>query len=389
MPPTKQLVIRNFAQITEARIGLGDLTIVVGPQATGKSLALQWLKLAIDGNRVLGTLAEFGFDWSKDPKKLCSLVFGEGMETALRPETKVTFGAGEVSLARLAKGKRRTEPHEMFYVPAHRALTVSSGWPAQFRSAPPDAPFVVRAFGEELAQILGTGAGADRETLFPLDRRLKAEVRDAIDEAIFHGAKLELRTQGGGRRDLQLSHGQSTPLSYLGWTAGQREFVPLMLGLYYALPSGHRPRRDPLEWIVVEEPEMGLHPRGILSVMVLVFELLSRGYKVVLSTHSPLVLNVAWALRVLANRQRGAPTRVLEMFGLPSNNATLKLAKAALDARVTVTSLDFDPKHPRRVISKDISALDPASPDMVEAGWGGLTGYSARIADVISAAAVD
>ena len=62
MPKTDHLVIQNFAQIAEARIGLSDLSVLVGPQATGKSLALQWLKLAVDGNRVLGTLSEQGFD---------------------------------------------------------------------------------------------------------------------------------------------------------------------------------------------------------------------------------------------------------------------------------------------------------------------------------------
>jgi hypothetical protein len=40
------LQVRNFAQIKDARIEFGDLTILVGPQATGKSLVLQWFKAA-------------------------------------------------------------------------------------------------------------------------------------------------------------------------------------------------------------------------------------------------------------------------------------------------------------------------------------------------------
>ena len=34
--------------------------------------------------------------------------------------------------------------------------------------------------------------------------------------------------------------------------------------------------------------------------------------------------------------------------------------------------------------TQDISSLDPSSESMIEAGWGGLTEYGGRIADVIA-----
>ena len=34
--------------MNEAEISFGDLTVFVGPQATGKSIALQFLKLLVD-----------------------------------------------------------------------------------------------------------------------------------------------------------------------------------------------------------------------------------------------------------------------------------------------------------------------------------------------------
>jgi hypothetical protein len=376
MPSRRDLVIRNSAHIAEARVGLGDLSVIVGPQATGKSLALQWLKLAIDGHRVLGALAEHGFDWGADPAKLAGLFFGEGMESAWRPQTQVLYGQVPVDLAQLAKGRRRSEQHRLFYVPAHRALTISGGWPTPFRSPPPDTPFVVRAYGERVAEILTTSRATDGTTLFPLERRMKAGLRKAVDDAILHGASIELRTRGV-RREVQIVHG-GTRLSYMAWTAGQREFVPLLLGLYDALPSGKSSRRQPLEWVVIEEPEMGLHPKAILAVMQLVFELLSRGYKVVLSTHAPLILHTLWAVRLLRGRP-GAPERVLEMLGQSSSPGTRKLAEAALEATVAVTYLDF--RDDQRVYSQDISGLDPAAVDDSEAGWGGLTALSSRISD--------
>jgi hypothetical protein len=384
MSKMPELTIRNFAQIAEVCVKIGDLTVVVGPQATGKSLALQWLKLAIDGNRVLHMLTHYGFDWGGDPSKLAGLFFGEGMESAWSPRTEVTYGRAQIDLAALARGNRSSQPHRLFYVPAHRALTISGGWPAAFRSSPPDTPFVVRAFGERVAETLATSRGFGEATLFPVPRRLPADVRDLLDQAIFHGAKVKLHTLGQ-RRELQIVHGKSN-LSYMAWTAGQREFVPLLLGLYDVLPLGKIPDAMRLEWVVIEEPEMGLHPKGILAVVLLVFALLSRGYKVVLSTHSPLVLNVLWAVGLVRNR-RGAPTRVLEMFDLPMNPNTLPLADAALKARFSVTYFDFG--RDGRVRSKDISGLDPASMDDAESGWGGLTLFNSRIADRVAAAIGD
>src|SRR5262245_1327289 len=100
----------------------------------------------------------------------------------------------------------------------------------------------------------------------------------------------------------------------MSWTDGQSEFIPLLLGAYHLLPKG-KPRQSETTWVVIEEPEMGLHPRGISAVMLLVLDLLSRGYKVVLSTHAPLVLDVLWALQRL--KRHGARWQaVLKLFGI-------------------------------------------------------------------------
>jgi predicted ATPase len=49
MPNTvERLRIENFGPIVEAEVEFGDLTVFVGPQATGKSLFLQIFKLLQD-----------------------------------------------------------------------------------------------------------------------------------------------------------------------------------------------------------------------------------------------------------------------------------------------------------------------------------------------------
>jgi glycine/D-amino acid oxidase-like deaminating enzyme len=44
----RTLRAERFAQIRDASIQFGDLTVLVGPQANGKSILLQLLKLAVD-----------------------------------------------------------------------------------------------------------------------------------------------------------------------------------------------------------------------------------------------------------------------------------------------------------------------------------------------------
>jgi AAA domain, putative AbiEii toxin, Type IV TA system len=164
------------------------------------------------------------------------------------------------------------------------------------------------------------------------------------------------------------------------WTAGQREFTPLLLGLYRVLPERNRRKEPDLEWVIIEEPEMGLHPQALNAVMALVLDLLWRGYRVVLSTHSPFVLDVVFAIQSLKGRQQG-PRRLREAFGLSSGSSGSFIAEA-LDKSIRTYSLEFVDN--RRVKSQDISSLDPGADDQSTAGWGGLTGFSGRFGKAIS-----
>jgi len=67
--------------------------------------------------------------------------------------------------------------------------------------------------------------------MFPLDRRLKKPLRDSVDQAIFHGARMELDESQLQRRIVLTINGAKLP--YMTWSAGQREFMPLLLGLYW------------------------------------------------------------------------------------------------------------------------------------------------------------
>jgi predicted ATPase len=59
--------------------------------------------------------------------------------------------------------------------------------------------------------------------------------------------------------------------------------------LYWLMPSAGTPRRKGVDWVVIEEPEMELHPQAIQSVPLICLELMQRSYKVVMSTINTLL----------------------------------------------------------------------------------------------------
>lgn len=369
-PP--ELRVAHFAQIESANIRFGDLTVLVGPQATGKSLLLQWLKVAIDSGEVVHALQEAGHDTST-VENLIDLIFGEGMSSAwVEGKTAVSFGGRRLHPRAWTRGVKKAGG-AVFFVPAHRALLLAEGWPAPFSKLNADTPVVARLFSQNLYQRF---SGQQSKALFPVERTLKEQYRDLIDQAVFHGAQIALEKEGLRYR-LRLHYKTGAKLPFMTWTAGQREFTPLLLGLYHVLPARKEKKRADIDWVIVEEPEMGLHPHAIEVFMLLVLDLLWRGYRVVLSTHSPLVLEVIWGIRQLS--KIGAPWQSLcDSFGVRGSKAVKLVMEHALKADYRVYFHDID-NRTGHVTTRDISALDPDSPAESEADWGGLTRFSSRV----------
>jgi hypothetical protein len=375
-----RLRIRNFAHLDDVDIRFGDLTTLVGAQGTGKSIALQWLKVSVDGRQITDALKDAGA--VDDPDVLIDLVFGVGMGSGWSENSDVRFGGRSIrpkNVQRQGDGVER-----VFFIPAHRAMLVSDGWAAPFQKLTADTPVVARLFSQNLFDRFNRPGS---RALFPQDRLLKKIIREQIDSAVFHGGTVALERDERHARRLKLSHGD-TQLPFMTWTAGQREFTPLLLGLYHLLPPRKNTKVPGIDWVVIEEPEMGLHPRAIMAFMLLVLDLMWRGYRVVLSTHSPLIVHVLYALREL-KEQRARWQLVCDGLGIePKQRRSLKaVAERALEAEYRTFLLHFGPNG--RVRSKDVSSLDPASDDADVAGWGGLSGFSAQLGDAVRQAALD
>jgi hypothetical protein len=369
------LTIRNFAQIEEVNLTFGDLTVLVGAQGTGKSLALQWLKTAMDGKQIAAALDAAG--QSPKPEILIDLIFGVGMNSAWRGDSEVIFEGKRLTLRTIAKigdGKERA-----FFIPAHRAMLIMDGWAAPFQKLAADTPVVARIFSDNLYRLF---TSRDGEALFPLAGVLKREYRDLINDAVFHGGTVGLEQDQQHSKRLKLGYG-AAKLPFMTWTAGQREFTPLLLGLYHLLQPRKQQKRLDIDWVIIEEPEMGLHPQALTVFLLLALELLKRGYRVVLSTHSPHVLTAMWMLRRL-RETKARPQLLCEAFGVKPTKPLLEVAAKALKASCYVHLLEF---HKGTVRSKDISTLDPGSDDDDIAGWGGLAGFSEQFSDAVRRAA--
>ena len=372
------LRVEHLGQIENADVRFGDLTILVGPQATGKTIFLEMLKLLVDTGAILADLKRYGLDWDRDTDQFLDTYLGEGMHGVWRQgRSRISFNGKTVDLENLVSRQKRNKEESMFFIPAQRVLTLGKGWPRPFADFSAGDPFTVRDFSDKLRLLMESGLGK-RGLAFPQTGRLKAEIRDLLDQTVFRDYELGEDKDLAQKRLVLRSSAKDHPLPFMVWSAGQREFVPLLLGFYWLLPSTKLRRRGNLQWVVIEEPEMGLHPKAISAVLLLVLELLSRGYRVCLSTHSPHVLDVAWALKVF-QQHNADPKRLLELFGVRNTGPMILMARAVLGKDVRVHY--FDPESGR---TTDISNLDPGAVETTESDWGGLTEFSGRVADVVA-----
>ena len=372
----KRLALKNIGQIQAADLTFGDLTVLVGPQASGKSIALQWLKLLQDTGLIQKQLDTYGLDYEGKLPQFLDVFFGEGMHSIWRSNSEVCFDGRVIDVAKRIGRQQVDKSESVFLIPAQRVLALPNGWPRPFQGYSAGDPYAVRAFSEQL-RVLMDREFTDTGPLFPKSNRLKSDYRALLQESVFADFKLSVDKVQSQKR-LVLASGDDN-LPFMVWSAGQREFVPLLLGLYWLMPPAKVPRRNEIEWVIIEELEMGLHPRAIATVLLIVLELMTRGYRVCLSTHSPQVLELVWALEAL-RKHKGAPDALLDLFSAPHSKPLRDMAVAAL-AKISKVYY-FDPAGPVR----DITELDPSSDVAQEASWGGLLEFSSKANDTVARA---
>lgn len=375
----RTLSVHSLGQLTQANIEFGDMTILVGPQASGKSIFLQLLKLTLDYGDIVRTIKKYGFDWQGKMEDFLSLYFGEGMSNIWQPTTEIRVDEKPFDLPQVLSRRGRKKDESLFLIPAQRVIILKNGWPRPFTDYDTGDPYAVKSFSEHLRQLMEAGLGSGKGAIFPQTGRMNQLIREAIEASIFSGAELKLDSSGVRKRIMLSVGNQQLPV--MVWSAGQREFMPLLLGLYWLMPSSKISKRKEIEWVVIEEPEMGLHSQAISALLLAFLELVHRGYKVIVSTHSPQILEMVWGLQLLS--QRNAPVDAfLRTFNLPRWGFSIALGEDILRQRLFKTYY-FD-RHNDSVTVKDISTLDPGNADEAIADWGGLTAFSSRVSDIVS-----
>lgn len=381
----QKLRVKDFGPIKTADVTFGDMTLFVGPQASGKSILLQLLKLIIDKDFVPSILDLNNYEWGKSREKFLELYFGEGMASVWNKDTDIRFNDDPFKIAGIlneTKQAKRAGKEKLFYIPAQRVVTMAQGWPRAFSTFDIGDPFVLKQFSEtirtlmekETSKMLGTGG-----RVFPKSDRIKGALRKMLNESIFHGGEIVSDEHSLKKRFVMNIGGSHLP--FMTWSAGQKEFMPLLLSFYHLIPPANDVLREKIKWVVIEEPEMGLHPRAIQSAMVIFLELLARGYKVVVSTHTPVLLELAWAIKYI-KEYSGAASDMFELFSLPENASLQKVFDTVINDKVFNTFYFELGKNGATV--KDISSLDAGSDDASTSNWGGLSEFGSKASDVVS-----
>jgi hypothetical protein len=176
-----RLQVRNVGQIKQADVTFGDLTVLVGPQATGKSIFLQLLKLVVDRDHIHKTFARYNVNVSGDDKAFLDGYFGDGMSGLCTAESEIKVDNIAVSLADYATASKRRNPQELlFFIPAQRVVSLRDGKTQNFGQFNFGDPYALRAFSDAVHDLLQNQFGGKSGEIFPQPNRLNPILRAPI-----------------------------------------------------------------------------------------------------------------------------------------------------------------------------------------------------------------
>ncbi len=343
------LKVRNFGQIKEADVEFGDLTIIVGQQASGKTLFLELLKLLHESKGISKRYEEI---FPRTPEEKIKAYFGQSMDNILTDDTLIELNGNKITKSTIwDMGDGNYD--NILYIPAQRALCFDEG---RLKSSTDftESPEVINLFLNHLTnQIYERASIAAKKTDF-----LKF---DGFKNPIFYNAEVGLKKEPKGSSLVLRLNGDIIP--YMAWSSGQREFTPLLLALERFSKIGKQQN------IIIEEPEIGLHPKAVLDFMKIITNNYLNDRQIIISTHSNVPLEFAWTIDNLPQNQVGFLT---ELFGGTLNSISNKKIKVyAFENNNGETSV------------KDISNLNTLSENTIEAEWGGLTNFISRATELM------
>ena len=377
----EHLSIRHLGSINDIDIEFGDLTFFVGPQASGKSLTLEALKLIEDRDSIIDTLDKYNYIIGHNPQRILNIYFGEGLGKMWSDETYLELDGRRLTLKDIAN-KSQNKESSIFYVPAQRIACMGDGYPKFFNDFSFTTPYVLRDFSEILRTFVQLNI-ADAGKVFPIKSRFSNIQKEAFDKSIFHKGKITLSETAGQRKMFLDIDGLSIP--FMAWSTGQKEFMPLLLAFYCLAESPSKvAKKDKYSTVIIEEPEMGLHPKAIESILLQICELICEGYKVIVSTHSSLFIEFAWAFNTLKkNNESDIHAALCDLFKVKTTSSVGKMLGKFIENSIRTYFFSLSGET-GSVSAKDISSRDDMSDEVDLSEWGGIMDFATRTNDTVS-----
>jgi predicted ATPase len=262
----EQVEVQGFGCVQQATLRLGRLHALVGPNDSGKTTLLRAISMAVSGQVVQGLgPAPWASTHAPSPKavsasRVVQPVKGAKAAAAVTASFACKPGTDlGTAIAGFARGVGflRVEP-----AMARQAMGLLNDRTAIPRLAPN-----------------AHGLAAWYDALMNRDLDAFVAIREEFASLFPAGGRLALVNEGPGKAfRLLLADGQEVP------AAAMSE------GMLYWLAFRFLRHIDPPSILLIEEPENGLHPARIREVMAVLREV-SKTTQIVLTTHSPLVLN--------------------------------------------------------------------------------------------------
>ena len=263
----EKIRIQNFKCLRDVEVDLGPLNVLIGPNDSGKSSFLQAIGVFRVGS--IGNTPE-SMIWNRDKRLTPTLtVTGDSqtLEFALSSPQSRAFSFGGEFLENLASSETyRLNP---------RLLRGESQARNETR---------LNAEGSNLAAVLHAMLiGADRRTFFEIEKQFCAEIPTLKEISTPVAAP-----PGTHRIEFSLNIDITPPVTI---SAEEASDGAMLLLAFLVIVHGRAP-----DILMIEEPENGLHPSRLKMVIDLL-RMISKGEignkprQVIITTHSPLLLN--------------------------------------------------------------------------------------------------
>ena len=278
-----EIEVKNFKTLRDVRIPLAPgITVMVGANNSGKSNALAVLKLLRESIRqedlALAVEALGGAKSlrSRNMQRLVEVTATAekaGVRTRYKLKLLGLFGeqrvweptddASEEARSMLSASLAETTVHDLSVAALRAPALVQQG-----ATLGPD--------GRDIAAVLDNLAGENPSLRDAIDEMVRGSAREVKRIVTRSGAEPGTKVLGVEERD--------------GRVYGAEDMSDGLL-LFIGLAVAAQLKQGPMGILAIEEPERGIHPRRLRDLIDNLLRLTKSGIQVVLTTHSPTLLD--------------------------------------------------------------------------------------------------